>query len=138
MLTALDDGTLAQRAAPPAGVQRADAGGAVADLDAAKLLVTSQALRLRRAHPDWFTGEYQQLQASGAAAAHVVAFSRSRRAVTVATGFLAGCAGPVAGGTRCSQCHRATGRTWSPAPNSAPPGAPAGASGWLTCRQPCR
>jgi (1->4)-alpha-D-glucan 1-alpha-D-glucosylmutase len=85
LLTALDDGTLPQRAAPPAGAQPADAGGALADLDAAKLLVTSRALRLRRAHPDWFTGEYQQLQASGAAAAHVVAFSRSGRAVTVAT-----------------------------------------------------
>jgi (1->4)-alpha-D-glucan 1-alpha-D-glucosylmutase len=85
MLTALDDGTLAQRAAPPAGAQPAEAGGALADMDAAKLLVTSRALWLRRAHPDWFTGEYQELRASGAAAAHVVAFSRSGRAVTVAT-----------------------------------------------------
>ena len=33
-----------------------DAGEAAAGLDAEKLLVTSAALRLRRRHPDWFTG----------------------------------------------------------------------------------
>ena len=85
LLTALGDGTLPQPTAPAEGAQLSDASGAQAELDAAKLLVTSRALRLRRAHPDWFAGEYQQLQASGAAAAHVVAFCRSSRAVTVAT-----------------------------------------------------
>jgi len=59
--------------------------GAALSLDAAKLLVTSRALRLRRAHPDWFGGSYQPLPASGAAAAHAVAFSRGGHAVTVAT-----------------------------------------------------
>ncbi|HTA01284.1 MAG TPA: malto-oligosyltrehalose synthase [Streptosporangiaceae bacterium] len=54
-------------------------------LDAAKLLVTSRALRLRRDHPGWFAGDYQPLQASGVAAAHVAAFCRSDRAITVAT-----------------------------------------------------
>ncbi len=85
LLTALDDGTLSQPTAPPAGAQPSDAGGAQAELDAAKLVVTSRVLRLRRAYPDWFTGDYQQLHASGAAAAHVVAFCRSGQAVTVAT-----------------------------------------------------
>jgi (1->4)-alpha-D-glucan 1-alpha-D-glucosylmutase len=84
LLTALEAGKLPQPT-PPADARPSDASGALADLDAAKLLVTSRALRLRRAHPDWFTGDYQQLQASGAAAAHSVAFCRSGQAVTVAT-----------------------------------------------------
>jgi (1->4)-alpha-D-glucan 1-alpha-D-glucosylmutase len=55
------------------------------NLDAEKLLVTSAALRLRRAHPDWFTGGYQPLAAEGPAARHAVAFVRGGHAVTVAT-----------------------------------------------------
>jgi (1->4)-alpha-D-glucan 1-alpha-D-glucosylmutase len=54
-------------------------------LDAAKLLVTSRALRLRRDHPGWFAGDYQPLQGSGAAASHLVAFCRGGQAITVAT-----------------------------------------------------
>jgi (1->4)-alpha-D-glucan 1-alpha-D-glucosylmutase len=54
-------------------------------LDAAKLLVTSRALQLRRDHPGWFAGDYQPLTVSGAAAAHVVAFCRGGQAITVAT-----------------------------------------------------
>ena len=54
-------------------------------LDAAKLLVTSRALRLRRDHPGWFAGDYQPLSGSGAAAAHLVAFCRGGQAITVAT-----------------------------------------------------
>ncbi len=77
LLAALDEGGLAELPAPPAEP--------LADLDAAKLLVTSRALRLRRAHPDLFAGDYQQLQASGPAAPHVVAFCRAGDAVTVAT-----------------------------------------------------
>ena len=53
--------------------------------DVAKLLVTSAALRLRRAHPDWFAASFTPLTAAGAAAGHVVAFQRGGRAVTVAT-----------------------------------------------------
>jgi len=53
--------------------------------DLAKLLVTSRALRLRRDHPDWFAGDYQPLAAAGPAAAHVLAFARSGKTVTVAT-----------------------------------------------------
>jgi (1->4)-alpha-D-glucan 1-alpha-D-glucosylmutase len=54
-------------------------------LDRLKLLVTARALRLRRDHPGWFAGRYEALAATGAAAAHVVAFCRGGRAVTVAT-----------------------------------------------------
>ena len=54
-----------------------DAGGA------AKLLVTSRALRLRRDRPELFT-EYTPLAASGPAADHLVAFDRGG-AITLAT-----------------------------------------------------
>ncbi len=77
LLAALDDGRPGQPTALP--------GDLLAELDAAKMLVTSRALRLRRAHPDWFAGDYLALHASGPAAAHVVAFCQSGRAVTVAT-----------------------------------------------------
>jgi (1->4)-alpha-D-glucan 1-alpha-D-glucosylmutase len=49
-----------------------------------KLMVTAQALRLRRARPEWFAGGYEPLTAAGAAAAHALAFRRGG-AVTVAT-----------------------------------------------------
>ena len=66
----------------------------VAYPDAAKLLVTSRALRLRREHPDWFAGNYEPLAAAGAAAVHAVAYARGDqnggRAVTVATRLPAG------------------------------------------------
>jgi (1->4)-alpha-D-glucan 1-alpha-D-glucosylmutase len=58
------------------------------DFDAfrrAKLLVTSRALRLRRARPEWFAGGYQPLPASGPASGHVVAFQRDGTPVTVVT-----------------------------------------------------
>jgi (1->4)-alpha-D-glucan 1-alpha-D-glucosylmutase len=72
------------------GLEHADSGDASdqADpefLEAAKLLVTSRALRLRRDHPGWFAGDYQPLSGSGAAAAHLVAFCRGGQAITVAT-----------------------------------------------------
>ncbi|HXH33169.1 MAG TPA: malto-oligosyltrehalose synthase [Plantibacter sp.] len=50
---------------------------------AAKLLVTTRLLRLRRNHPERFT-EYTSITAAGPAADHVVAFSRGG-ALTVAT-----------------------------------------------------
>ncbi|MCW2933753.1 MAG: malto-oligosyltrehalose synthase [Actinomycetia bacterium] len=65
--------------------------------DSRKLLVTSRGLRIRRDHPDWFTGDeatYTPLAAQGPAAGHVVAFARARgafgrpgagAAVTIAT-----------------------------------------------------
>jgi maltooligosyltrehalose synthase len=62
-----------------------DAGQPAAGLDAAKLLVTSAALRLRRARPGWFTaGGYTPLPATGPAAGHAVAFARGG-SVTVVT-----------------------------------------------------
>jgi len=59
-------------------------------LDAAKLLVTARALRLRRARPERFAGGYAPVAAVGPAADHVVAFARGGsdiggQAVTVAT-----------------------------------------------------
>jgi (1->4)-alpha-D-glucan 1-alpha-D-glucosylmutase len=67
-----------------------DAEGIDADLDAAKLLVTTRALRLRRDHPDWFARSYAPLTADGAAAEYVAAFARGGSAVTVATRLPAG------------------------------------------------
>ncbi|MHA7222038.1 malto-oligosyltrehalose synthase [Arthrobacter sp. RHLT1-20] len=56
--------------------------------DAAKLLVTSRALRLRRDRPELFTG-YTPVRTSGVAAAHLLAFDRGGAggagAVTLAT-----------------------------------------------------
>jgi (1->4)-alpha-D-glucan 1-alpha-D-glucosylmutase len=68
----------------------AGADADLVDLDAAKLLVTSRTLRLRRDHQDWFTGGYAPLAATGPAAGHVVAFCRGGHAVTVATRLPAG------------------------------------------------
>jgi (1->4)-alpha-D-glucan 1-alpha-D-glucosylmutase len=65
------------------------AGRPAASLDAEKLLVTTTALKLRQAHPDWFAAGYQPLAAEGPAAGHAVAFARGA-AVTVATRLPAG------------------------------------------------
>jgi (1->4)-alpha-D-glucan 1-alpha-D-glucosylmutase len=69
-----------------------DAGGPgpPPDLDTEKLLVTSRALRMRREHPDWFTGGYAPVRATGPAAGHVIAFQRGGHAITVATRLPAG------------------------------------------------
>jgi (1->4)-alpha-D-glucan 1-alpha-D-glucosylmutase len=67
LLARLDDGWL-----PP-----------VDDSGAAKLLVTSRALRLRRQRPELFTG-YRPRYAEGRVGEHVLAFDRGG-AVTVAT-----------------------------------------------------
>ncbi|XAS66398.1 malto-oligosyltrehalose synthase [Micrococcaceae bacterium Sec5.7] len=67
-----------------------DAGNLPASFlnDAAKLLLTSRALRLRRDRPELFTG-YHAVTASGAAAGNLVAFGRGanagRGALTLAT-----------------------------------------------------
>ncbi|CAD5995910.1 malto-oligosyltrehalose synthase [Agreia sp. COWG] len=60
--------------------------GALPEVDetgAAKLLVTSRALRLKHEHPELFTG-YAPLSAHGDSASHVLAFDRGG-AITVAT-----------------------------------------------------
>ena len=62
-------------------------GGELPGVDAdgaAKLLVTSRALRLRRERPELFDG-YRAVPAQGPAAAHAVAFARSPSLVAVAT-----------------------------------------------------
>ena len=68
-----------------AGLRGDLAGGDLDYFDRVKLLVASRALRLRRARPEWFTGDYEPLAASGPAAAHAVAFRRGGQAVTVVT-----------------------------------------------------
>ncbi|WP_433328963.1 malto-oligosyltrehalose synthase [Spirillospora sp. CA-294931] len=67
-----------------ARLARLDAGLPPEDLDDEKLLVTSRALRERRAHPEWFGGPYERVPATGPAGAHVIAFRRGG-ALTVAT-----------------------------------------------------
>ncbi|KQO08573.1 maltooligosyl trehalose synthase [Agreia sp. Leaf244] len=60
--------------------------GALPSVDetgAAKLLVTSRALRLRHEHPELFSG-YAPVEAHGDAASHVIAFDRGG-AITIAT-----------------------------------------------------
>jgi (1->4)-alpha-D-glucan 1-alpha-D-glucosylmutase len=62
-------------------------------LDQEKLLVTSNALRLRRGQPSWFGAGYAPVTADGPAAGHVIAFRRGPAdggAVTVATRLPAG------------------------------------------------
>ncbi len=53
-----------------------------------KLRVTATALRLRRDHPGWFRS-YLPITASGPAADHLVAFSRSPEVAVFATRFCA-------------------------------------------------
>ncbi|MBH1938440.1 malto-oligosyltrehalose synthase [Streptomyces sp. AV19] len=75
----------------------ADEDGPVG-LSAEKLHVTRTALRLRRAHPEWFTGpgaDYRPLAAAGPAADHCVAFARSGEVVTAVTRLARG---PAEGG----------------------------------------
>ncbi len=114
----------------------------VAGLDAAKLLVTSRTLRLRRDQPDWFAGEYRPLAGSGVAAAHAVAFCRADRALSVATRLPAGL--HRAGGWRDTALPLAAGR-WHDVltgadHHAAPDGRhqPAAGSGWPTSWCSCR
>ena len=76
---------------PVAGLAALDAGPAPAaagrDLPTEKLWLTTSALRLRRARPEWFgtAGDYVPLVAEGPAAAHCLAFSRAGRVITAVT-----------------------------------------------------
>ncbi|MBT2537134.1 malto-oligosyltrehalose synthase [Arthrobacter sp. ISL-69] len=67
--------------------------------DAAKLLVASRALRLRRDRPELFTG-YAAVAAAGPAAAHLVAFSRGTGSAGSETATATGSAGAVTLATR--------------------------------------
>jgi (1->4)-alpha-D-glucan 1-alpha-D-glucosylmutase len=58
------------------GLAHLDGGGAPRDLDDEKLLVTSRALRLRRDHPEWFTGEQATYAAVPGSSAHLLALAR--------------------------------------------------------------
>jgi (1->4)-alpha-D-glucan 1-alpha-D-glucosylmutase len=80
----------------------------VARLDAAKLFVTSRALRLRGQHPDWFAGDYRPVPGRGVAAAHVLAFCRAGQAIIVATRLPGGLR--RAGGWRDTALPLASGR----------------------------
>ncbi|NUT69846.1 malto-oligosyltrehalose synthase [Pseudarthrobacter sp. C4D7] len=89
-------------AARQAELAKLDAGSLPeAGTEASKLLVTSRALRLRRDRPELFEG-YTPVAATGAAAGHLLAFSRgtsaSTGAVTLATRLPAGL--EAAGGWR--------------------------------------
>jgi len=57
------------------------------DLSDEKLALTAAALRLRRAHPEWFGGAatYEPVAARGAGAEHCVAFARSGEVVAAVT-----------------------------------------------------
>ncbi|WP_270887580.1 malto-oligosyltrehalose synthase [Pedococcus sp. 5OH_020] len=55
---------------------RLDDGNLPADLDDEKLLVTSRALRLRREHPQWFTGAGAIYSAVATSDEHALAFAR--------------------------------------------------------------
>ncbi|MET3705644.1 (1-_4)-alpha-D-glucan 1-alpha-D-glucosylmutase [Arthrobacter sp. UYEF6] len=108
-----------------------DAGTLPADFrdEAAKLLVTSRALRLRRDRPELFQG-YRPVLASGPAADHLVAFDRGEDstgrgatpgALTLATRLPCGL--ERAGGWRdtvvelsTAMCDALTGRTHGPGP----------------------
>lgn len=72
-----------------ARLARLDAGARPADLDDEKLLVTACALRLRREHPEAFTGPTASYAALPTSSGHAVAFTRGSSAgpgcVTLAT-----------------------------------------------------
>ncbi|MDF2146209.1 malto-oligosyltrehalose synthase [Knoellia sp. p5-6-4] len=71
-----------------------DGGAAPADLDDDKLLVTSRALRLRRKHPEWFTGEAAAYEPLAATTPHALGVGRGDasgvQAVAVVTRLAAG------------------------------------------------
>ncbi|QWT22898.1 malto-oligosyltrehalose synthase [Subtercola sp. PAMC28395] len=88
---------------------RLDAGDLppIDETGAAKLLVVSRALRLKRERPGLFTG-YQPLVAEGAAAGHAISFDRGG-AITVATRLPVGLArGGGWGDTTLTTDYRAT------------------------------
>lgn len=64
-----------------------DGGAAPRGPSAEKLWLTASALRLRRAHPEWFgaAASYEPLAVEGPAAEHCVAFVRAGRVVTAVT-----------------------------------------------------
>ncbi len=57
-------------------LSRLDAGAAPADLSDEKLLLTSRVLRLRREHPEWFTGEHASYAVLPTSTSHALAVGR--------------------------------------------------------------
>jgi (1->4)-alpha-D-glucan 1-alpha-D-glucosylmutase len=64
-----------------AALARLDAGHSATGLDEEKLLVTSRALRVRREHPGWFTGEDTVYEPLAATTPHVLALGRGEAGV---------------------------------------------------------
>jgi (1->4)-alpha-D-glucan 1-alpha-D-glucosylmutase len=81
-------------AARRSALERLDAGGRPSGLDEEKLLVTSRTLRLRREHPEWFTGEQAVYEPVASTTTHALALGRGDaagvRAVAVVTRLAAG------------------------------------------------
>lgn len=75
-----DNRRLVDYTARRARLTRLDAGERPADLDDEKLLVTSRTLRLRRDHPQWFTGPRATYAAVPATTDHVLAVGRGDEA----------------------------------------------------------
>ncbi|NYG07994.1 (1-_4)-alpha-D-glucan 1-alpha-D-glucosylmutase [Phycicoccus badiiscoriae] len=59
-----------------ARLARLDGGDLPRDLDDEKLLLTSRALRLRHAHPEWFTGDHATYAAVPTSSEHALAVGR--------------------------------------------------------------
>ena len=90
---------------------RLDTGAAPRDLDDEKLLVTSRALRLRREHPEWFTGPAATYAAVPTSSAHALAVARGDDGGT----------GAIAVVTRLSE-GLAAGGGWGASTVELPPG----------------
>ena len=71
-----DNRRLVDYAARRSSLERLDAGGRPSGLDEEKLLVTSRALRLRREHPGWFTGEEAVYEPLASTTPHALALGR--------------------------------------------------------------
>src|SRR5262249_50327360 len=84
-LTDLATTSGASRRADLGGAGRAPGGADLDPFSRGKLLVAWRALRLRRARPEWFAGDYEPLAAAGPAAGHALAFRRGGQALTVVT-----------------------------------------------------
>lgn len=88
-----------------------DAGSDPADLDDEKLLVTSRALRLRRDHPEWFTGETATYEPLAASTPHALGVGRGdgsgTQVIAVVTRLAAGL--EAAGGWASHRVHLPSG-----------------------------
>jgi (1->4)-alpha-D-glucan 1-alpha-D-glucosylmutase len=81
-----------ERARVASVLDRGDSAPRIDDSGAAKLHLIRETLRLRREHPEFFgaDADYEPLEIGGSASAHVMAFARGARAVTVVPRLLLG------------------------------------------------